>query len=307
MHDRQWQLVERFLQHLGLERRLSPHTVKSYHRDLTCFREFCDKNDIDRWNDLSIHHLRRFAAQSHAQGLSPRSIQRRLSGVRSFMNYLIREGETLGADALTHNPVTDVSAPKAARKLPNTLDIEQMGRLLDIRGDDPVTKRDRAMLELLYSSGLRLAELVGLEPGDVDFGDNVVQVTGKGSKDRLIPVGRKARDAMQDWLQARAVIANPEETALFVGVRGRRISPRTVESRVKHWARIAGIPQRVYPHLFRHSFATHLLESSQDLRGVQELLGHADISTTQIYTHLDFQHLAQIYDKAHPRARRRDK
>jgi integrase/recombinase XerC len=307
MHDRQWQLVERFLQHLGLERRLSPHTVKSYHRDLTCFREFCDKNDIDRWNDLSIHHLRRFAAQSHAQGLSPRSIQRRLSGVRSFMNYLIREGETLGTDALTHNPVTDVSAPKAARKLPNTLDIEQMGRLLEIRGDDPATKRDRAMLELLYSSGLRLAELVGLEPVDISFGDNVVRVTGKGSKDRLVPVGRKARDAVQNWLQVRAVLANPDETALFVGVRGRRISPRTVESRVKHWARVAGIPQRVYPHLFRHSFATHLLESSQDLRGVQELLGHADISTTQIYTHLDFQHLAQIYDKAHPRARRRDK
>ena len=174
MHDRQWQLVEQFLQHLGLERRLSPHTVKSYRRDLTCFRAFCDKNDIDRWNDLSIHHLRRFAAQSHAQGLSPRSIQRRLSGVRSFMNYLIREGETLGADALTHNPVTDVSAPKAARKLPNTLDIEQMGRLLDIRGDDPVTKRDRAMLELFYSSGLRLAELVGLDPQDVDFDDSVV-------------------------------------------------------------------------------------------------------------------------------------
>lgn len=307
MHDQQWQLVERFLEHLGLERRLSPHTVKSYRRDLVCFRDFCDKHDIDRWKDLSIHDLRRFAAQSHAGGLHPRSVQRRLSGVRSFMNYLIREGETLSDAALTHNPATDVSAPKAARNLPNTLDIEQMGRLLEIRGDDPVTKRDRAMLELLYSSGLRLAELVGLEPGDIDFPDHVVQVTGKGSKDRLIPIGRKAREALRDWLQVRAGLAHPDETALFVGVRGRRISPRTVESRVKHWARAAGIPQRVYPHLFRHSFATHLLESSHDLRGVQELLGHADISTTQIYTHLDFQHLAQIYDKAHPRARRREK
>jgi integrase/recombinase XerC len=307
MHDHQWQLVEQFLRHLALERRLSPHTTKSYRRDLICFRKFCEKNDIERWKDLNIHHLRRFAALSHAQGLNPRSVQRRLSGVRSFMNYLIREADSLGDNALTQNPVAGVSAPKVARKLPNTLDIEQMSHLLDIRGDDPITKRDRAMLELLYSSGLRLAELVGLDPDDISFSDRVVGVTGKGSKDRLIPVGRKAHTALQSWLQVRAILANQDETALFVGVRGRRISPRTVESRVKHWAKRAGIPQRVYPHLFRHSFATHLLESSQDLRGVQELLGHADISTTQIYTHLDFQHLAQIYDKAHPRARRREK
>ena len=307
MHDQQWQLVEQFLQHLELERRLSVHTTKSYRRDLVCCRDFCDKTGVERWKDLSIHDLRRFAAQSHAKGLSPRSVQRRLSGVRSFMNYLIREGDALDGNVPTQNPAADVSAPKAARKLPNTLDIEQMGRLLDIRGDDPVTRRDRAMLELLYSSGLRLAELVGLDPADVDLGDNVVRVTGKGSKDRLVPIGSKACDALQDWKQVRAVLADQDETALFVGLRGRRISPRPVESRVKHWARQAGIPQRVYPHLFRHSFATHLLESSQDLRGVQELLGHADISTTQIYTHLDFQHLAQIYDKAHPRARRKEK
>ena len=307
MHDRQWHLVERFLQHLELERRLSAHTTKSYCRDLTCFREFCDHNDIERWKDLNIHHLRRFAAQSHARGLSPRSIQRRLSGIRSFMNYLIREGETLGDDTLTQNPVAGVSAPKAARTLPNILDIEQMGRLLDIRGDDPVSKRDRAMLELLYSSGLRLSELVGLNPEDIDFGDNLVHVTGKGGKQRLVPVGRKAQAALRGWLEIRALLAKQDEIALFVGIRGRRIGPRMIEARVKHWAKNAGIPQRVYPHLFRHSFATHILESSQDLRGVQELLGHADISTTQIYTHLDFQHLAQIYDKAHPRARRRDK
>lgn len=305
MHERQWQLVERYLEHLALERRLSPHTVKGYRRDLVCFRAFCDDGAIERWTDLSVHHLRRFAARSHARGLSPRSIQRRLSGVRSFINYLIREGETLGGDAPTHNPAADVSAPKAARRLPGTLDIEQMGRLLDIRGDDPVTQRDRAMLELLYSSGLRLSELVGLEPADVDLDDQIVRVTGKGSKERLVPVGRKARHALRDWLAVRGGLADPQETALFVGVRGRRIGPRTVQARVKHWAAAAGIPQRVYPHLFRHSFATHLLESSRDLRGVQELLGHADISTTQVYTHLDFQHLAQIYDEAHPRARRK--
>lgn len=307
MHDKQWQLVERFLSHLTLERRLSPHTAISYRRDLVCFREFCDQHDVERWKDLSVHHLRRFAAQSHARGLSPRSVQRRLSGVRSFMNYLIRESDTLDGEAPSQNPAAGVAAPRVARKLPDTLDIEQMGLLLNIRGDDPITKRDRAMLELLYSSGLRLAELVGLNPDDVDFGENLVHVTGKGDKERLIPVGRKARTAIQDWLQVRVLIACQDEPALFVGVRGRRISPRMVETRVTHWARQAGIPQRIYPHLFRHSFATHLLESSQDLRGVQELLGHADISTTQIYTHLDFQHLAQIYDKAHPRARRRQK
>ncbi len=305
MHDRQRQLVERYLEHLALERRLSPHTVKGYRRDLVCFQAFCDDGAIERWTDLSVHHLRRFAAQSHARGLGPRSIQRRLSGVRSFINYLIREGDALAGDAPTHNPAADVSAPKAPRRLPGTLDIEQMGRLLDIRGDDPVTKRDRAMLELLYSSGLRLAELVGLDPADVDLDDEIVRVTGKGSKERLVPVGRKARHALRDWLAVRAGLAAPQEPALFVGVRGRRIGPRTVQTRVKHWATMAGIPQRVYPHLFRHSFATHLLESSRDLRGVQELLGHADISTTQVYTHLDFQHLAQIYDEAHPRARRK--
>ena len=307
MQNDQWQLVERFLEHLALERRLSPHTIKSYRRDLVCFDEFCSGQPIDRWNELNIHHLRQFAAKTHAKGMSPRSIQRRLSGVRSFMNYLIREGETLGDNQLTVNPAVDVSAPKAARKLPDTLDIEQMGKLLDIKGDDPVTRRDRAMLELLYSSGLRLAELVDLNPLDVDLSDQVVRVTGKGNKERMVPVGRKAIAALQDWLKVRATMASVEEPALFVGTRGNRINPRTVQSRVKHWAKQAGLPQRVYPHLFRHSFATHLLESSSDLRGVQELLGHADISTTQIYTHLDFQHLAQIYDKAHPRARRRNK
>jgi integrase/recombinase XerC len=182
-----------------------------------------------------------------------------------------------------------------------------MGRLLEMPGDDAVGRRDRAMLELFYSSGLRLAELVGLDPADVDLDDGVVRVTGKGRKDRVVPVGRKARAAIAAWLQVRPGMAAIDERALFVGARGRRISPRSVQQRVRYWARRAGIPQRVYPHLFRHSFATHLLESSGDLRGVQELLGHADISTTQVYTHLDFQHLAQTYDKAHPRARRRSK
>jgi integrase/recombinase XerC len=301
MNEPQLRLVERFLDHLRLERRLSIHTITSYRRDLDCLTQYCDANTVLRWQDLKSHHVRGFAASSHAAGLSPRSIQRRLSGIRGLMNYLIREGE------ISQNPATDISAPQVARKLPNTLDVDQMARLLQIQGDDPVTARDRAMLELLYSSGLRLAELVNLNPEDVDLDDAMIRVTGKGNKTRLIPVGRMARNSIAEWSRVRSELAASDENALFVGVRGRRISPRTVQNRVRHWALKAGIPQRVYPHLFRHSFATHLMESSRDLRAVQELLGHADISTTQIYTHLDFQHLAQIYDEAHPRARRQKK
>ena len=299
MKENQASLVEQFLERLRFERRLSGHTVTSYRRDLACLAEYCDAHDVERWQDLKSHHVRSFAAVSHAGGLSPRSIQRRLSGVRGFMNYLIREGH------LTHNPATGITAPRAARKLPNTLDVDQMARLLKINGDDPVTVRDRAILELFYSSGLRLAELINLNPEDLDLEDAMIRVTGKGNKTRLIPVGRLAREAILGWLGVRTELAAGDEKALFVGVRGRRISPRTVQNRVRHWAVKAGIPQHVYPHLFRHSFASHLMESSRDLRAVQELLGHADISTTQIYTHLDFQHLAQIYDEAHPRARRR--
>jgi integrase/recombinase XerC len=301
MNEPQLRLVERFLDHLRLERRLSIHTITSYRRDLDCLTQYCDANTVLRWQDLKSHHVRGFAASSHAAGLSPRSIQRRLSGIRGLMNYLIREGE------ISQNPATDISAPQVARKLPNTLDVDQMARLLQIQGNDPVTTRDRAMLELLYSSGLRLAELVNLNPEDVDLDDAMIRVTGKGNKTRLIPVGRMARNSIAEWSRVRSELAAGDENALFVGVRGRRISPRTVQNRVRHWALKAGIPQRVYPHLFRHSFATHLMESSRDLRAVQELLGHADISTTQIYTHLDFQHLAQIYDEAHPRARRQKK
>jgi integrase/recombinase XerC len=180
-----------------------------------------------------------------------------------------------------------------------------VSRLLEIPGDDPVAVRDRAMLELLYSSGLRLEELIGLDVGDIDLRDATVRVTGKGRKTRIVPVGRKARSAITAWMSARVALASPDEKAVFVGVRGARVSPRTVQMRVRHWAARSGLGQRVYPHLFRHSFATHVLESSGDLRAVQEMLGHANISTTQVYTHLDFQHLAQVYDKAHPRAHRK--
>jgi integrase/recombinase XerC len=296
MEDIEWQLAEGFLKHLKVERRLSAHTISAYRRDLVCLRDYCDKNDISGWAELRVHNLRRYAATRFAGGLSPRSIQRRLSGARSFMGYLIREGR------IKNNPVAGVTAPKAAKRLPDALDVEQMAQLLNVKGDDRAAIRDRAIMELLYSSGLRLAELVGVNLGDVDVGDGLVRVTGKGSKERIIPVGRKALAAVCEWQRVRANDANVEEQAMFVSQRGKRISPRTVQAMVRRRAIEAGLPKRVYPHLFRHSFATHMLESSSDLRGVQEMLGHADISTTQIYTHLDFQHLAQIYDKAHPRA-----
>ncbi len=289
--------IERFLGHLRNERRLSPHTVSGYRRDLASFDAWRRAEADGGWHTLDIHHLRAFAAHQHRKGLGPRSIQRRLSAVRTFFNFLLREGEA-GA-----NPAVDVRAPKTPRRLPEALDTDRMAALLAIDGDDPLTRRDAAMMELLYSSGLRLAELVGLDLSSIDLADRVVRVTGKGDKTRVVPVGRKALAAVRAWLKQRGALTGPDETALFVGSRGRRIAPRTVQSRVAHWAKVAGIDARVYPHLFRHSFATHLLESSRDLRGVQELLGHADIGTTQVYTHLDFQHLARIYDDAHPRAR----
>ncbi len=298
MDSAQWQLAESFLSHLRTERRLSAHTIAAYRRDLVCLRNFCDKQDIVAWGDLRVHNLRRYAATEFASGLSPRSVQRRLSGARMFMQYLIRENH------IKSNPVVEVTAPKASKRLPDTLDAEQMALLMQVRGDEPADRRDRAIMELLYSSGLRLAELVGLNLDMLDRDEGTVRVLGKGGKERIVPVGRYALKAVADWQRVRANLANVDEPALFVGTRGRRISPRTVQAMVKRRATEAGLPQRVHPHLFRHSFATHMLESSGDLRGVQEMLGHADISTTQIYTHLDFQHLAQIYDKAHPRAQR---
>ncbi len=296
MDATEWQLVEDFLNHLRVERNLSPHTVTAYRRDLVCLRDYCVQNDISRWGELRVHNVRRYAATRFASGLSPRSIQRRLSGARSFMGYLIREG------CLKNNPVAGVLAPKAPKRLPDALDADQMASLLDIKGNGEVAVRDRAIMELLYSSGLRLAELVGLNLGDVEVGDGLVRVTGKGSKERIVPVGKQALTAIHVWQRLRANEADVEEQALFVGRRGKRISPRTIQAMVRRRAIEAGLPKRVYPHLFRHSFATHVLESSGDLRGVQEMLGHADISTTQVYTHLSIEHLQKVYKKAHPGA-----
>ena len=294
---RRWR--DRFGIHLGTERRLSPHTAANYLREVDALIAWCETNGIGSWRSLDTQHLRLFAARSHAGGLSPRSVQRRLSAVRTFLRYLQRER------VITQNPAADVRAPKATRRLPETLDVDQMSRLLDIKGDDPLALRDRAIMELFYSSGLRLSELIALDLGVVDFADRTVRVTGKGNKSRILPVGRKAIGALEAWLKVRGDHANAGETALFTGRNGRRVGHRTIQARIARWARLQGLPVHVHPHLFRHSFASHLLESSQDLRGVQELLGHADIATTQVYTHLDFQHLARIYDQAHPRARKK--
>jgi integrase/recombinase XerC len=292
--------IDKFIYHLAYERRLSPQTCKNYRHDLETLLAFRELSGVDSWNKMDSEHFRAFSAASYRKGLSARSIQRRLSACRTFFRYLIRE------EHVDVHPVTDVSAPKGKKRLPENLDADRMARLLDIPGKGPLVDRDRAILELLYSSGLRLSELTGLNCGDVDTVDATVRVTGKGNKDRIIPVGRKALQALRQWDQSRVQLATNDEKALFVSNRGTRISPRSVQARVSHWARRQGIDTHVYPHLFRHSFATHLLESSHDLRGVQELLGHANISTTQVYTHLDFQHLAQIYDQTHPRARKKD-
>jgi integrase/recombinase XerC len=298
--EKDW--IDAFIRHLRYERRLSDLTCKHYRRDLEALCQYADSQNIDHWQDLDQQHFRDFTASYYRKGIAPRSLQRRLSALRTFYRYLMREKH------VRTNPVLDIKAPKSGKRLPANIDADRMAKLLDIHGEGPLVARDKAILELLYSSGLRLAELTDLNMGDVDLADATVRVTGKGNKDRIVPVGRHAREALERWLRARAeIVTDPEQNAMFVARNGARLSKRSVQARVKYWARRQGLDMHVHPHMFRHSFASHLLESSNDLRGVQELLGHANISTTQVYTHLDFQHLAQIYDKTHPRARLKDK
>ena len=380
MHDNQsaWpdKWLDKFFTHLSDERRCSPHTLESYRQALNKLTVFCAQHTIGDWQALTSHQVRALAAAQHRTGLSARSIQHLLSVVRSFCDYLVREG------VLPSNPAVGVRAPKSPRKLPKTLDVDQMGRLLEpdsplstgralarpvglkpdlqsidtvgaasvnglsgleLQTDNPpkpnaasnnsqiLQIRDLAILELMYSSGLRLSELTNLECTDLDLADAVVRVVGKGNKTRIVPVGRYAIAALKHWLQHRAILVPPlaspdvqgctsvagerseglrmsgatSEAALFIGTRGARLTPRAVQLRVRQWAATHGSVGHVHPHMLRHSFASHLLESSGDLRAVQELLGHADLSTTQIYTHLDFQHLASVYDNAHPRAKKR--
>jgi integrase/recombinase XerC len=292
------QRIEQFLHHLNVERRLSPHTLSNYRRDLEQARDFATGQAITSWRELTTHHLRAMVAAQHRAGIGGRSLQRLLSAMRSFYQYLLREG-VVGA-----NPAIGLRAPKAPRRLPKTLDVDQTARLLDWDSNDPLAIRDRAIMELLYSSGLRLSELLNLELGDLDLKDGTVRVTGKGRKTRVVPVGRHARSALQQWLGIRATFTT-QSSVLFLSRRGERLAPRTVQQRLQQWGSKRGLPMRLHPHMLRHSCASHVLESSSDLRAVQELLGHADIATTQIYTHLDFQHLAKVYDNAHPRARKK--
>ncbi len=294
--ERGW--IDGFLSHLAHERRMSGHTIAAYRHDLLALAEFAARRKLSAWTGLDNSSIRAFAAAQHGAALSPRSIQRRLSAARTFFDFLMREGHC------ARNPALDVRAPKTKKRLPDTLDADQMGRLLAFRVDDSLSARDKAIMELFYSSGLRLAELTGLDVAAVDLADRTVRVLGKGNKTRIVPVGRQAVDALKAWLKERAALVKPGMETLFVGRSGRPLTVRAVQLRVGAWGRRQGIGVHVHPHMFRHSFATHLLESSGNLRGVQELLGHADIGTTQIYTHLNFQHLATVYENAHPRARR---
>ena len=295
MHD--W--IARFVLHVATERRLSPLTVDGYRREIARFAQRLADQDVEDWRAVDESRVRDYIARRHRQGAGAPTLHRALSAIRSFYKFLLREG---GA---SHNPAAGVTAPRGVRRLPDALDVDRVTALLDrpVRGGLDI--RDRAMFELMYSSGLRLAETVSLNLGDVDIKDTLVQVTGKGSKQRVVPVGAVACKWVANWLGERPALAAGAETALFVSRRGTRLAARSVQARLARWARIQGLGRPVHPHMLRHSFASHMLESSGDLRAVQELLGHADISTTQIYTHLDFQHLAQVYDRAHPRARRR--
>ena len=292
--------VDSFIDYLRYERRLSPRTLEAYRRDIDRAKQWSEGQNIDQWSKLTAHAIRGYIGHRHRDGISGKSLQRELSSLRALFRFLIREGE------IESNPVDGIQAPKSKRKLPPHLDADQLAQLLDsIDGDDPLSIRDRAIMELFYSSGLRLAELISLDVSDIQNSDDLLTIIGKGNKTRQVPVGGKAKQALLRWLKVRPQLAKCDEPALFISRLGKRISPRTVEQRVEHHARKSGAPRHIHPHLLRHSFAGHLLESSGDLRAVQELLGHADISTTQIYTHLDFQHLAEVYDKAHPRAKKR--
>jgi integrase/recombinase XerC len=289
---------ETYLSWLRHERRLSSNTVSAYARDGALLAGLAAERPLGA---LTSHDIRRFIATLHGKGQSPRSLARILSSWRGFYDWLARRRE------VPANPCTGVRAPKAPKTLPQALSPDDAVRLVTVEDDTPSGVRDRALFELAYSCGLRVSELTGLDTAHVDRQSGEVRVTGKGSKTRIVPVGQHALAAIDAWLPVRAGMARPREAALFVGRSGRRLSPREVQKRIKRWAALAGLEVDVHPHMLRHSFASHVLQSSGDLRAVQEMLGHASIASTQVYTHLDFQHLAKVYDAAHPRARRAKK
>lgn len=298
--------LQKFFSYLQSERRYSEHTVSAYRRDINHFLSCAGLDDakIINWDDIKQADIRRCVAKLHRQGLSGKSLQRWLSSIRSLYKFLCRFKRA------TNNPAIGIPAPKAAKRLPATLNADEINQLLNTNGSvssdaSSLNTRDNAMMELMYACGLRLSELSGLNLQDVDWQQLTILVTGKGQKQRRLPFGSKARVAMNSWLKQRILLAKENEDALFVSTRGSRLSNSSIQKRLKKMALTQGINTNIYPHMLRHSFASHILESSKDLRAVQELLGHANLSTTQIYTHLDFQHLAGVYDDAHPRAKKK--
>lgn len=302
MRDEADRQLSAFLDALRFQRRASPHTSEAYAHDLARLREFCEERGVEAWTDLTPAHIREHIARRHRADMGSRSLQRELSAIRGLFDFLAKRRES------THNPARGVRAPKAPRQLPKPMDVDQMVGMLEAPPEDELESRDLAMWELFYSSGLRLSELTGLDLTDLDLAAGMVLVRqGKGRKSRHVPVGKCATEAVERWLAIRDGYAAAGERALFVSRLGTRIAQRTVQVRLERWQQKLGLPEHVHPHRLRHSFASHLLESSGDLRAVQELLGHANLATTQIYTHLDFQHLASVYDRAHPRAKKRGK
>ena len=298
-------LTERYLAYLTFEKRLSPRTIDNYRRDLIDLARFAasaqDPKRATAIDALTSNDVRRFLAAVHAKGMTPKAISRMLSGWRGYFRYALRQG-------IGHiNPCDGVRAPKAAKKLPQTLSPDEAIRLVTFEDDSAAGIRDRAVLELLYSCGLRIAELVGLNLDSIDYANREVRVTGKGNKTRIVPVGGPAIDAVNAWLAVRPKPKHAGDKALFLGAQGGRISASVLQARIKKWAIQQGIDVNVHPHMLRHSFASHVLQSSGNLRAVQEMMGHASIASTQVYTHLDFQHLAKVYDSAHPRAKKKDK
>lgn len=293
-----YQHTQPYWDFLRIEKQASPHTISNYQRQLQAVSELLAQAEINAWQQVEASTVRWILIQSHKQKLGAKSIGLRLVALRQFLAFLVKRGE------LKVNPAQGIKAPKVGKHLPKNIDAEQVTQLLNIQSDKPLAQRDLAMMELMYSSGLRLSELQGLNLDNMDLTNGEVKVLGKGNKERIVPIGSKAITAIQNWLAAREQF-QPKENALFINQRGGRLSHRSIQLAMEKWGKIQALDTHLHPHKLRHSFATHLLEASQDLRAVQELLGHSSLSTTQIYTHLDFQHLAKIYDTAHPRARRK--
>lgn len=292
-------LLDQFERYLRSERHYSAHTCRNYLRELTRSQPLLEQQGMKQWPEVTQSQCQQLIAKLHRQGLSPRSLSLTLSALRQFFEFLV------ALKLMPHNPAKGIRTPKQGKPLPKNLDVDQMQQLLEIDENDPVAVRDRAMMELFYSSGLRLMELVGLDVGDLDLDAKQLRVQGKGGKQRQLPITTLASDCLRRWMPLRGLWNASGSDALFLSNRGSRISHRSVQARLDKWGRQQQVGAKVHPHRLRHAFATHMLESSKDLRAVQELLGHANLSTTQVYTHLDFQHLAEVYDSTHPRAKKR--